>query len=515
MRDTGGAEPNQTFLLDSVTRAECRQGEDWSLLSGTFEIPAGYDEVRFSLQGFPRAVLEGSHLVNEFTPPGDPVENDPDCVPAGTGGDSPHFAPSDDPRFDNDDQHLTSRVSERVINNSGGDLEAGDLVVPDITFDGNGVTTTTTAASTASPVGVVLDGGADGDQIVVVWSGVLGFVNDGAETSADGDYLFTSTTAGAAATDATRATGAVGRVVRDASGDPQYVLWWGVPDLGAGTHATSHEDGGSDELEVTDLATSETDTDLVLHPDGSGGVVWDTDATGGGGGGSGNVIAEPTGSDVVISGLALGDRLPGTPGTYDEEFDGTADTLPTDWAWTSAPSGSDLWSLNSRWPSMLTVEGTGDTVYVLTRTSFSPSSAFGLWVKFHEGQNKSGDEAGMRIYVSNAGSTEKRGLNYRSTGTRASGIRGLRIISSVESVWGNEMAIQPHTYMYLGMTRDSSNNWFGWYSHDGIAWDVLSTTQSHSFTIDRIQLNFQTTDAPSFLGVDWIRYRADDAFPRP
>lgn len=42
--------------------------------------------------------------------------------------------------------------------------------------------------------------------------------------------------------------------------------------------------------EIEDLPTAETDTSLVLHPDGSGGVAWGTDATsGGGGGGNGNL----------------------------------------------------------------------------------------------------------------------------------------------------------------------------------------------------------------------------------
>lgn len=51
-------------------------------------------------------------------------------------------------------------------------------------------------------------------------------------------------------------------------------------------HAASHKDGGADEVEIADLPTAETDTALVLHPDGTGGVAWGTDATGGGGGGT-------------------------------------------------------------------------------------------------------------------------------------------------------------------------------------------------------------------------------------
>jgi hypothetical protein len=65
--------------------------------------------------------------------------------------------------------------------------------------------------------------------------------------------------------------------------------------LGAGApHAASHENGGSDEIDVTgltgagapgdilDLATAETDDTLVLAPDGAGGVEFRAEAGGGG-----------------------------------------------------------------------------------------------------------------------------------------------------------------------------------------------------------------------------------------
>lgn len=48
-------------------------------------------------------------------------------------------------------------------------------------------------------------------------------------------------------------------------------------------HATSHEAGGTDELEITSLATSETDDALVLAPDGAGGVEFRAESGGGGG----------------------------------------------------------------------------------------------------------------------------------------------------------------------------------------------------------------------------------------
>lgn len=51
--------------------------------------------------------------------------------------------------------------------------------------------------------------------------------------------------------------------------------WW--EPVAAGTpaaHASSHENGGADEIEAESLGTAETDTALVLKPNGTGGVAW-------------------------------------------------------------------------------------------------------------------------------------------------------------------------------------------------------------------------------------------------
>ena len=50
----------------------------------------------------------------------------------------------------------------------------------------------------------------------------------------------------------------------DDSGDPRTPV----------IHADTHENGGSDEIEISSLGTSEVDTTLVLKPDGAGGVSW-------------------------------------------------------------------------------------------------------------------------------------------------------------------------------------------------------------------------------------------------
>lgn len=46
-------------------------------------------------------------------------------------------------------------------------------------------------------------------------------------------------------------------------------------------HATRHENGGPDEIEISNLGTSENNPLLVLQPDGAGGVVWSVPSGGG------------------------------------------------------------------------------------------------------------------------------------------------------------------------------------------------------------------------------------------
>lgn len=40
------------------------------------------------------------------------------------------------------------------------------------------------------------------------------------------------------------------------------------------SHATTHCASGTDPIDIACLGTTETDTDYVLHPDGSGGIAW-------------------------------------------------------------------------------------------------------------------------------------------------------------------------------------------------------------------------------------------------
>lgn len=202
---------------------------DVTTIEYSFTVPTGYNIFRFRHL----SKLGGWRYQAELYEVADPIEQDPNCIPAGTGGELPIVPRYDDPRFTNPDQHDTSRIISSPVNNSGGTLNRGDVVTPDITFDGEGVTTVAAASSTTGVFGVVLsDSADDGDPVRVQWFGPIAYVRD-TGTAADGQYLFTSTTPGAANT-GTFADGAFGWVVRDESGDVAFAFIWGRPMLSGG-----------------------------------------------------------------------------------------------------------------------------------------------------------------------------------------------------------------------------------------------------------------------------------------
>jgi len=116
------------------------------------------------------------------------------------------------------------------VNGDGTDVTVGEVVVLV-----GGTAVTTTIAQDTRPVGVVVSGGADGDPVLVQTVGVVGQVNT-IGTVLEGDFLETSTTAGAAQANATRRTGSF--AVALAAGPNPPALLFGIPD-----DSTSSGDG--------------------------------------------------------------------------------------------------------------------------------------------------------------------------------------------------------------------------------------------------------------------------------
>lgn len=213
--------------------------------------------------------------------------------------------------------------------------------------------------------------------------------------------------------------------------------------------------------------------------------------------------------------ILFGDQKPTTAGAYDEEFDGAINTLPANWSWGTAPSGSDAWFVNTTTlPSCLYIYGNGDGSYNLTRSSFTPGTgSFGVWTKILLGPAVS-TKCDFRFYIFNSGSTEGRCVEYYPTALNTANIRALQTVSNTETVWAGPNGVSPHvTEMYFGLTRTSGNSWTGWVSSNGISWQQIGAPTTHSFTVDHILLKFDTASIKTLTGVDWVRYRTDTEFP--
>jgi len=121
-------------------------------------------------------------------------------------------------------------------------------------------------------------------------------------------------------------------------------------------HASTHEDGGADEIEIANLPTGEVDITKVLKPDGAGGIAW----TVGGGAVFWDVLIGPTGdyadlTDYYADAPAALDQIAMQSGVYDESSGGVTmldgQTIFT----VSRPSGADA----GDWPVIIDI-GTQD-----------------------------------------------------------------------------------------------------------------------------------------------------------
>lgn len=242
--------------------------------------------------------------------------------------------------------------------------------------------------------------------------------------------------------------------------------------------------------EILTKTTSETDTSLVLHPDGAGGVEWGTDATGGGG---------------FPLGLAAGDTIPGTPGAMDEEFEGTADTLPTNWAWVSA---APTFSLNSKLPSWLVIERADTTERKLRRSSFVMAATSGLWVKFGNGSHAAvSSQFEFIIYDSTSANGYGFGVHNGNVWLAR------QAVASVLANRGTYTSGDRGHAAVMGVMR-VSNTWQTWMSLDGIHFFQIQSADSQTFTVDRLELRWSSDSSIKQRGtVDWIRYRTDNLFP--
>lgn len=209
---------------------------------------------------------------------------------------------------DTDDELLVDNLTTLAVNRSGVDIPIHTVVYIDaVGFDDDfGLSrpavdlADTTDGAKLPPLGITRDAIPDDGEGRVTRAGRLEGLDTATAGWLVGEELYLDPATPGGMTNVIPTTGTVyriGTVLADEVGpgapaapedEQQGELLVDIENLtdivGEGPspapHATTHEDGGSDELEVSDLATSELDDSLVLKPDGAGGVEW-----GAGGGG--------------------------------------------------------------------------------------------------------------------------------------------------------------------------------------------------------------------------------------
>lgn len=256
---------------------------------------------------------------------------------------------------------------------------------------------------------------------------------------------------------------------------------------------------GTVPTDLADLAdvdgTAPDDGDVLTWDDGGG--LWVPAAPTGGGGGA------PVG-------LIQADVIPASPGAGDEEFEGTADTLPTDYAWVGT---TPTFSLNSTYPSLLVMEraASTSTEYKLRISNFTAAATCGVWVKMSLGLGQAGFSNQFEWLVFDSTSANGVGGGIHNGNTAAA----RKMVSSSLSNEGTT-TLTMGQWLYIGVTR-ASNTWQPWMSVNGITWLLMHTGIPLTFTADRLEFRWSSDSMAgmSRATVDWIRYRTDNLFPRP
>lgn len=202
---------------------------------------------------------------------------------------------------------------------------------------------------------------------------------------------------------------------------------------------------------------------------------------------------------------------PDSAGTYDEEWAGTADTLPTNWSWISTPS---TWKLNSQWKRKLIVDHPASTTETkeLRRASLTPGAVdFGLWWGWSMGLGQwNNNQSWMQLDLMNSGETEARGFRLTLGSQLTPAFRS--IIASAEADSASGPATDFGQTMFCGLTRKTSDNtWRAYFSFNGITWTQLGAAVAHSFTVDRLRVRFNTGNNVGIerRAIGPVRYRAN------
>lgn len=266
--------------------------------------------------------------------------------------------------------------------------------------------------------------------------------------------------------------------------------------LGGGIAGVTVEDEG------TPLATDATTLDFVgagVTASGTGATKTITIPGGGGGGDAHEDFWTP----------------PDSAGTFDEEFDGTADTLPANWSWTTEPTGSNSWKLNSRWAQCLVIErAISDTTTFDLRYAMAPGAIdIGFWWYMDIGLGRWNNNADTaEVLFRDSSGDAGFGIKMTKASVLSFGSRDRTGGTTSDVVLENAANNDTRAGLFCGVTRKTSDNtWRSFVSADGRTWEAMGVTTTRSVTIDHMQATFTSgnNQGPSRIIFGPLRSRAD------
>lgn len=350
------------------------------------------------------------------------------------------------------------RVIVPLVNRSGGQVVAGDVVVIGDGTNDACFTTTTTASFNARHIGIAQETIASLATGRVMTSGYASVVNSATSLTRD-HFLFTSTTAKEATGSATRAAGAFGQVLT--TGTDTVCLIWGVPDATAGG-------GGAptDAQYVTGASHASLSAELEIPK-----FLSDIDVPGTLGGSFAEEFGDTT------TGLTWDPSAPTT-----DEHTTVLHHLYATWADATARYGYQTWAPTGAFEAIakLTVGADGDVASggLFITDSAAIGSATGALVLFEV--DITGATMQVKAFTDASGTFTQRG-----------------------STW----AVGMRDYMYVKITRDASNNLGLYFSANGRSgsW-VRIASQALTFTVAKIGVRLAATSTGTHYFIcDYIR----------
>lgn len=209
---------------------------------------------------------------------------------------------------------------------------------------------------------------------------------------------------------------------------------------------------------------------------------------------------KPVGALAVYS---MADITPASPTAYDDEFEATSINTAL---WTLTTVGTPTMDYGTKFPSwvhMITTTTAGSVS--LRQAAPAASTDLNITAKFTLGAAGQYSAAQLQYHSTNGH------LFYFSCAVAdANGTMdiGHGYYNGLWTTVTDKTLTREYTrIIYLHLQRDTSNDWLGWFSHDGIAW-VQAWTPAQAFnsgTPDYIDVSLAIDQTRCSGGIDWFR----------